>query len=75
MRLMETNSSSWVAEIIAFVAVICGLIGAWVKDRLSLAHRLTKLETRQDQLIDQVAQQNTLMMELLKEWRRDHPIE
>ena len=72
MRLMETNNSSWVAEIIAFVAVVCGLIGAWIKDRLGLAHRLTKLETRQDHLIEQVSEQNKLLMDCLKEYRDDH---
>ena len=75
MRLMETSSNSWLAEIIAFVAVICGLIGAWIRDRLGLAHRLTKLETRQDHLIEQVSQQNKLMMDFLTEWRRDHTSE
>lgn len=69
---METNSNSWIAEIIAFVAVICGLVGAWIRDRLGLAHRLTKLETRQDHLIEQVSEQNKLLMDFLKEYRDDH---
>lgn len=69
---METNTSNWIAEIIALAAVVCGLIGAWIRDRLGLAHRLTKLETRQDHLIEQVSKQNEILMDFLKEYRDDH---
>jgi len=71
MRLMETNTSNWIAAIIAFAALICGLIGAWVRDRVGIAHRLTKLETRQDMLIEQHTETNRLLQEFLLEVRRD----
>ena len=50
---------------------ICGLIGAWIKDRVGISHRLTKLETRQEILIDQHTETNRLLQEFLLEVRRD----
>ena len=51
MREMETQTSNWIAEIIAMVAIVCGLVGAWIKDRMGVAHRLTKLETQQQIIV------------------------
>ena len=51
MREMETQTSNWIAEIIAMVAIVCGIIGAWIKDRMGVAHRLTKLETQQQIIV------------------------
>jgi len=53
MREMETQTSNWIAEIIAMVAIVCGLIGAWIKDRMGVAHRLTKLETQQQVIVSE----------------------
>jgi len=71
MKAMDANNSNWLAEIIAFTALICGLIGAWIKDRVGISHRLTKLETRQEILIDQHTETNRLLQEFLLEVRRD----
>ena len=71
MKAMETNSPSWLAEIIAFTALVGGLIGAWIKDRVGISNRLTKRETRQEILIDQHAETNRLLQECLLEMRRD----
>jgi hypothetical protein len=77
---METNSTGWLAEIIALGAVVCGLVGAWIKDRLGVAHRLTKLETRQEELIKkgdltnaELAELNRTLREILIEYRHEHP--
>lgn len=67
---MDHNPSNWWTDTwsvtVAIVALIVGVVGAWFRDRLGVAHRLSRLETRQEALIEDTREIKSILRDMMK---------
>lgn len=62
---MSDYLDRWLNLTIASVAIMAGIIGAWIRDRLSINSRIVKLETNVDHIGSKVDSIDTKLDRLL----------